>query len=294
MRNAPRSVAILVALVVTGLGWSSGSGAKPVTAAKSIRSFSPTEAKLADGRYTSTVKLDGGVVTISPAPKRVRPETNEAEAETKAWATENILGYRAVAFGFGLVTIEQHTAGVPRVTELPAWVGLAYVNGATFSCPMIRGTGPTKLPALPSDGFAAAVIGDRAGSPAVVYKARSEACGRVGKSSLANALEAVSVPWIPDGILVTELLNVQVGIPPCGGIGGISTGGSAAAMTITIYALVPESTVARRCTPERLANQTVALGPGVAPGAPPPLVSSRTQILHGDLGPVQVVGAVSE
>jgi hypothetical protein len=280
---------------LVALAWSS-----PVAAYASVKGvhshrFAPSEAKLADGRYISTVQLDGGVVTIRPAPKHLRPQSSERGVETKAWATENVLGYRAVTFGFGLVTISHHAAGVPHVTNLPAWVGLAYVNGATFSCPMIRaGSGTPKLPPLQSDGYAAVVIGARTGSPAVVYRARSEACGRVAKSSLANALEAISVPWIPNGILVSELLSVQVDVPPCGGIGGIATGGSAAAMTVTVYALVPESPVAMSCSPRRFVNQTVVLGPGSTPGAPPPLVSSSTQILHGTLGPVQVVGAVSE
>jgi hypothetical protein len=181
------------------------------------------------------------------------------------------------------------------VENLLAWVGLVHVNGATFSCPMMRaGSAPSKLPYLPSDGFAAVVIGDKTGSPAVVYRARSEACGRVDQSSLANAREAISVPWTPNGILVSEVMSVQVDVPPCAGIGGISTGGSAKAMTITVYALVPESPVAMSCVPRRLVNQTVTLGPGSTPDAPPPLVSSSTHILHGVLGPAQVVGAVSE
>ena len=152
-------------------------------------------------------------------------------------------------------------------------------------------TAPTQPdPPLPTPGDAAVVVGSSVGSPAVVYRARSEPCASVAPASLSNALEAVSVPWIPEGVASTELLNIQVDVPPCGGIGGIASGGSAEVQTITVYALVPERPVAQSCVPGRFVDQTVVLGPGRTPGAPPPLVSPGTHILHGDLGPVRVVG----
>ncbi len=291
MRLLARSATVVMATMLVATLMSSSAGA--ASQIDTSHRFGPGQARVVNSRYASTVKIDGGVVTVRPPAAHLHTWSSEAAVETKAWATENVMGYRAVTFGLGRVTITQNALGVPHVENLLAWVGLVYVNGATFSCPMMRsGSDPVKLPSLslPSNGYAAVIIGDKPGSPAVVYKARSEACGRVDTSSLANAREAVSVPWIPNGILVSEVMNVQVSVPPCAGIGGVSTGGSATAMTITVYALVPESPVAVSCVPNRVVNQTVTLGPGSTPDAPPPLVSSSTHLLHGDLGPVQVVG----
>ncbi len=203
------------------------------------------------------------------------------------------MGYRPLAFGFGLVTIAEDANGVPPVVDLPAWVGLASDSAVSFSCPSVRTSPSGPRPPLPTPGDAAVVIGS-SGRPAVVYRARSAPCGRVVPASLTNALETVSVPWIPEGVLASEVLNVQVDVPRCGEIEGVATGGSANAMTVTVYAVLPESPVDKSCTPRRFVSQTVRLGPGNVPGAPPPLVSASTRILHGDLGPVRVVEAGHE
>jgi hypothetical protein len=281
---------LAVTLLAVGLCPSIG-GTVPSAASTSFSQFDPSQAKVVHSRFVSTVKLDGGAVTIRPAPTDMHPKMSGPVVEDQVWATGQIMGYRPLAFGFGLVTITKHTKGVPPVVDLPAWVGLASDSEVGFSCLSER-TAPTRPdPPLPTPGDAAIVIGSSTGRPAVVYRARSAPCGSVGPASLTNALEAISVPWIPEGVLVSEVLKVQVDVPRCGEVEGIATGGSAAAMTITVDALVPESPVATSCTPRRLVNQTVKLGPANIPGGPPPLVSSSTQILHGDLGPVHVVGA---
>jgi hypothetical protein len=264
--------------------------AAPLSPHSSNHRFDPSRARVVDNRYVSTVELDGGIVTIRPAPKRLRPKTSEAGVETQIWATSQVMSYRPQALGFGLVTITKHAAGVPEVTNLPAWVGLATVAQIAFSCPAMTAPPTQPHPPLPTPGDAAVVVGDARGAPAVVYRARSAPCGTVEAASLTDALEAVSVPWTALGPVVSELLNVRAAVPACGGIGGIGSGGSASAMTVTIYALVPESPVAMSCVPRRFIDKTVVLGPGNTPGAPPPLVVSTTQILHGGTGPVRVVG----
>jgi len=252
--------------------------------------FDPSRARVVHDRYESTVELDGGVVTIRPAPNGLRPKTSEAEVETEIWATSQVMSYRPQALGFGLVTITQRAVGVPEVRNLPAWVGLATVAQIAFNCPAMTAPPTSPSPALPTPGDAAVVVGDARGGPAVVYRSRSAPCGSVVAASLTNALEAVSVPWTALGPVVSELLNVRAAVPACGGIGGIGSGGSASAMTVTVYALVPESPVAMSCIPRRFMDESVFLGPGTTPGAPPPLVTPTTQILHGVTGPVRVVG----
>jgi hypothetical protein len=281
---------LVVTLLVVGLCSSIG-GALPRATSPLASRFDPSQAKVVDSRFVSTVKLDGGVVTIRPAPVDMHPKRSELAVEEQVWATGQIMGYRPQAFGFGLVTITKHADGVPPAVNLPAWVGLANESQGGFSCPNMRPSPTRPEPVLPTPGDAAVVIGSSTGRPAVVYRARSAPCGSVDPATLANAAEVISVPWIPNGVLDFEALNVQVDVPRCGGIEGIATGGSAAAMSITVYAVVPESPVRKSCIPRRFVDRSVILGPGNIPGAPPPLVSSSTQILHGPLGHVRVVGA---
>jgi len=265
-------------------------GAAPLSRTSSHHRFDPSRAKVVHNRFVSTVELDGGVVTIRPAPRGLKPKTSEAGVATQIWATSEVTSYRPQAFGFGLVTITKQAAGVPEVRDLPAWVGLASVSQVAFSCPAMI-TPPTRPdPPLPTPGDAAVVVADAKGGPAVVYRARSSPCASVVAASLTNALETVSVPWTALGPVVSELLNVRAAVPGCGAISGIGAGGSASAMTVTTSALVPESPVAMSCVPVRFVDMTVDLGPGDAPGAPPPLVTPTTEILHGATGPVRVVG----
>ena len=284
------AVVAATAVLATGPLPSTG-GAVTRAAIPSASRSDPSRAKVVRGRFVSTVRLDGGVVTIRPAPSGLHPTVGEWTIQAQVWATSQIMGYRPLALGFGLVTITRRTDGVPRVVNLPAWIGLASDSQVAFHCPAMMPSPARPGPPLPTPGDAAVVVGSRRGGPAVVYRARSAPCGSVTPASLTNALESVSVPWSAGGALVYEALQVRVEVPDCGGIGGIASGGSAAAMTITAYALVPESPAATTCPPPRTVTQTVVLGPGNAPGAPPPLVTSRTQILHGALGPVRVVGA---
>ncbi|HEX3980841.1 MAG TPA: hypothetical protein VHW93_06440 [Acidimicrobiales bacterium] len=271
-------------------GFTPMAGAAPHTGGNPTDGSDPIHAEVMHQRFVTTVELDAGVVTIRPAPARLRPKTSEKKAATQIWATSQIMGYRPQALGFGIVTIHGHAAGVPSVRDLPAWVGLASVAQVAFNCPMMRTSPARPVRPLPTPGEAAVVLGDSVGGPAVVYRARSAPCGSVVPASLTNALEAFSVPWSALGPVESEILTVRVAVPACGGIAGIATGGSATAMTVTVYALVPESPVATSCAPGRQVTRTVAMGPGNAPGAPPPLVSPTTVILHGKTGPTRVVG----
>ena len=182
------------------VGWSATGAAVAAPSGRSADRSDPSGAQIVHSRFVSTVKLDGGVVTIRPAPLSLHPRS-QLQVEDQVWATSQLMSYRPQAFGFGLVTITEHAAGVPPVVDLPAWVGLASDAQIAFSCPMTR-TAPTQPdPTLPTPGDAAVVVGSSPGSPAVVYRARSEPCGSVVPSSLTNAQETLSVPWSPDGTL---------------------------------------------------------------------------------------------
>jgi hypothetical protein len=249
-----------------------------------------------DGRFVSVVELDGGAFTVRPS-RRLPRNSHAGRIETQAWATGQIMGYRPQGFGFGVVTIRGRRAGIPRVRNLPAWVALATDAGVSFSCPMMRvSPGPSLAapePAPPSPGEAAVIVGSATRAPALVYKARSDPCGTVVPATLTEALERLSIPWTATGPVTDQVVPVQAILPECGSLAGIASGGSASAMSVTLYAVVPEAMPARPCSPARVIDEEVVLGPVGVPGAPPPLVGPDTQILHGTTGPVPVVTSSS-
>jgi hypothetical protein len=253
----------------------------------------PVTPRIVDGRFASVVELDGGAVTVRPSPRRLHPTSDASRIEAQVWSTGQIMGFRRQSFGFGLVTIRSRRAGIPRVRNLPAWVGLATDAGFAVSCPMMRatsgGTVPPAQPVLTSPGEAAVIIGSATGAPALVYRARSEPCGSVVPATLTEALQRLSIPWMETGPVTGQLLSVTAILPKCGSFEGISSGGSASAMTVTLYAVVPEAPPARSCAPAHVIDETVPLGPIADPDAPPPLVGPHTQILHGTIGSVPVV-----
>jgi hypothetical protein len=257
----------------------------------------PVTPRVVDGRFVSVVELDGGAFTVRPSPGRLRPTSDASKIETQVWATGQIMGYRPQAFGFGLVTIRARRAGIPRVRDLPAWVALATDAGTHFSCPMMRVSPGRSLappePALASPGEAAVIIGSATRAPALVYEARSDPCGTVIPATLTEALERLSIPWTAAGPVTDHVLPVRAILPECGSLAGIASGGSATAMTVTLYAVVPEAPSARSCAPAHVIDEAVVLGPVGDPGAPPPLVGPDTQILHGTTGPVPVVASSS-
>jgi hypothetical protein len=245
----------------------------------------PSATSVVRGRYVSTVRLDRGTLGVSPPGAISPPRFSRAVAMREFSSDARLEGYHAITFGYGIATITKHTNGIARITRLPAWVGFAQSTGA-YNCPAF-GSGSPRPPTPPWSGYAALVIGAKNGSPAVNYVARSEACNSVAPASLSSASETVSVPWSAIGPVDNGTVAVQATVPPCGGVAGISAGGSASSMTISIGAVVPD--VLHHCHGPKLVKETVVMDPAGGPGAPPQLVSGTTAILHGRLGPVTMV-----
>jgi hypothetical protein len=272
---------VVPVLMMALLATSPGAGAVAHATATS-----PATANVsAAGRFLAPVELDGGELFVAPAEPGQRPEVSRVSAAAKIWANPAVEGAQEGPLGYGLVSIALRVHGVARVERLLAWVGFAR-HTAAYSCP--AETGPVvKEPPLPSDGYIAVVIGAVDGAPAVTYTARSSVCESVHPASLTNANEVVSVPWSMVGGATGAALQVVASVPPCGTVAGIASGGSATSMTITIGATVPD--VLSHCGPAQVVSETVNLGPlGNPPGAPPPLVSPTTRILHGALGPAHL------
>jgi hypothetical protein len=174
---------VALALVLGGLILPAlPAGAQPVlTAARS------------HGRFTQSFTLDNGAMKVQPAPKSMKPTRTESEAATEIWATSGVASTQRRFVGFGLATITISVKGVPTVKNLPAWIGVTYSN-ETQPCTAMSGP-PKKLTPPHSDGYAAVILGDRRGSPAVVYTAAADVCDKYRPASVQDALEMWSVPW---------------------------------------------------------------------------------------------------
>jgi hypothetical protein len=250
----------------------------------------PTSHDLVGGRFISTVALDDGVLTVVPAPATAKPALTRQKAATEIWASPALMSRREGPLALGLVTISMHSPGVPRVSRLLAWVGFAKTS-SVYHCPDERLPTTTvgRIHTLASNGYAAVIIGAATGAPAVSYVARSEACGTITEASLARATEAISVPW-EQVSRSAAAIEIQALVPRCGTLGGISSGGSSRAFTISVGAVVPD--VVANCSPPHYVTQTVDFGPpSGAPGAPPPVVTTSTSIIHGRLGPIPLANS---
>lgn len=273
---------------------------------RSVSSGTPVPTDVVQGRFVSEVTLDGGEVTVTPAPKRLAEGSSERTIATQIWATGEIMGYHPQVLGFGLATIHEHVEGVPRVARLPAWVGFASdsFEGGTFGsgggsggsgasafCPSENRPENVKTPSPLSPGEAAVIVGVGRHAPAVVYQARNVVCGRAASPKLTNALEIVSVPWNAVGTPRGQFLSVQTTLPRCGEQFGISSGGSSDSFGVSVLATVPEDATDLRCRPSHVVTESVLLDAGGSgiPGAPPPVVTSSAPILHGRVGPMRAV-----
>jgi hypothetical protein len=275
--------ALLVALLgATLIAGSAADAADTSTHGGKTATILPSKKSVAiDGAFTKTVSLDAGVFSLTPVTRSSRPRLSRSAAAKKIWASPTFQSAQAGPLGYGMVTITLHPHGVPRIHHLLAWVGFAH-DTAAFSCPAERTTA-AKPPDLPSGGYQAVVLGST-GTPAVAYSARSFECGHLSAASLTAASEALSVPWDQVGGLDNGNINLSATVPPCGTVAGVSSGGSKSSITITVDVTVPD--VATRCGGATQASESVMVDPSVSdPGAPPPLVTIATKVLHGKVGP---------
>ena len=256
----------------------------------------PSAHDVVHGRFVRTVILDNGVVTVKPARASVEPTMDLRTMSTVIWATSQIVGYHQQVLGFGLVSITKRTGTIKSITSLPAWIGFATVKGEATSCPaMLYGQKLPKVPPLPSTGEAVVVVGDVpvptnavfSSPPAVVYTAASAPCGSLLKSRLEVATEQVSVSWVQDGPLRGSDLHITVRPPVCGWLAGMSWGGDAKSVTVSIDGLVPEQMLTAFCPFPPTVRKLIHLGPPSSPGAPPPIATPTTKILHAKTGPIR-------
>lgn len=245
-------------------------------------------------RFVDTVQLDGGTLSVSPAPASMKTPSNAAAVETEIWATSQLQGYSkwrpnktSTSFGYGIVTLTRNEGGIQVITKQAAWVGLARGN-TRYHCPLETGTPSTKelLRHAPSNGLAAVVVGEPSGSPALVYIAKSVHCGRLYPAVVENASEQYSLAWHVVAGIGTSRLTLEVSPPPCGELAGSAVAattkdGSLSSLTINEYGTVPDATLSYQACPEPTPVRVV-----IEPGG---RTTSATKLIHPMTGPMKVV-----
>lgn len=169
-------------------------------------------ASIVNGRFVKPFELDADGVLVLPPPTGYRPERTLAIATEQAWATQWLSGRATDAIGLGEVWVRKGAPGLRPTGGIIAWVALVNGSNLTFSCPadVVTPGHPSRPPTdLHADGWSAVIIGDRLGSPAVVYQAANDTCDHVHGPTLTRADETVSTPWRLTGT------GVETTVPSC-------------------------------------------------------------------------------
>jgi len=165
-------------------------------------------ASIVNGRFVKPFELDADGVIVLPPPTGYRPQRTLAVATEQAWATPWLGGGATDAIGLGEVWVRKGAPGLRPVGGIIAWVALVDGVSVDYSCPaeVVTPGHPYRPPTdLHAAGWSAVIIGDRLGSPAVVYQAANDTCDHVHGPSLTTADESVSTPWrlTPAGVETT-------------------------------------------------------------------------------------------
>jgi hypothetical protein len=239
----------------------------------------PSQARVADGRYLTTVALDGGTLTLVPAPKTVRPVLSQARAGLR-FDSDEIAGTGAegdTIFGFGLISVSSAlTPGHVKIRQAPAWVGFVW-GQAPIPCP-ISPPSPHGTPAFPdtATSYRGAVI-TGIGQTVLEYDSRgSPVCGGpISGPSVKPGMQHLSLPWRVESVAANDV-TIEYRAPACTGIGpggpavGSSSEGQVTTIEVDLYAPFDTAT----CPP---AWHSWPIGP----------VPDPTDLVHAPTGPIE-------
>jgi hypothetical protein len=238
LKRRTRALALVGATVLIGTSSFALSTASSATTVVT----NPAKAIIVNGRFTTTVVLDGGVITVTPAPKATVSTRGFAAVKAEIWASAQLQGFRAETVGFGIVTVTVTSKAVQTIAQIPAWVGFA--NGNITKVCLTHGK---KIKSFHSNGEAAVVIGDATGSPAAAYV--PPGCGLTQRSGVTVPTEVTSEPWTLVGsVSATGLTHFRFTAPSCAAVGGIADASAAGQTTVKLIADINLQTVAN-CAP---------------------------------------------
>lgn len=257
---------VLAAVMLVGVA-----GIQLATAAVSSSATvtNPVSATVVGGRFTSTVVLDGGLITVKPAPASIQSQQGIGGMTAKIWATTQLLNFQSQTLGFGIVTMRATSKTALPVKNLAAWVGFA--NGNFSAC--IKKGG-----AYRSNGEAFVIIGDENGTAADVYV--PPGCGLTRLSGVHVPSEQTSIKWYQQGRASAHGdITFRATIPHCATYGASSViDGSA--VKVSILAQRPDQT-SLTCVPD-VDKITFPLAKTAAK-------ANSLRLVHAPVGPVREV-----
>jgi hypothetical protein len=258
---------VLAATVLVGVA-----GVQLATAAVSSSATvtNPASATVVGGRFTSTVVLDGGLITVKPAPASDQSQQGIGGMTAKIWATTQLLNFQPQTLGFGIVTVHATSKTALPVKNLEAWVGFA--NGNFSAC--IKKSG-----AYRSNGEAFVVVGDEQGTAADVYV--PPGCGLTRLSGVHVPSEQDSVKWYREGGASAKgAITFRATIPHCATYGASTVPDGTGALKVSILYQRPDQT-ALTCVPD-VDKLTIPLAATAAK-------ANALRLVQAPIGPVREV-----
>lgn len=263
-RNTRRTA--LAALTLAGVA---GVQLGTATASSSATITNPASAKIVNGHFTQTVVLDGGLITIRPAPASIQSQQGIGGMTAKIWATTQLLNFQPQTVGFGIVTMRATSKTALPVKNLAAWVGFA--NGNFSAC--IKKGG-----AYRSNGEAFVIVGDENGTAADVYV--PPGCGLTRLSGVHVPSEQSSIKWYREGPASSHgQITFRATVPHCATYGAI-TAVDGSGLKVSILAQRPDQT-ALTCVPD-VVKLSIPLAKTAAK-------ANALRLIHAAVGPVREV-----
>ncbi len=277
MRNSTR---IRLRVATAGLLLVAVAGVQLVGVSASYASTvtNPKLAKVVDGRFTSMVVLDGGAITIRPAPANTKTAQGLGAVTAKIWASSQLSGFARQTLGYGYVTINSapQLLGEAQVKNVLGWVGFANGN-ASGACTK------NKAKKFSSNGEGAVFIGDA--NPSDALSLGPTGCGFPDRDGFTVPNEIVSVPWVQVGTASGHgLVTFHTTTAQCGVLEASTRASGPGKLSVMLYTETPDWS-ATACAPAVL---TLAV-----PLAKTAAKANALRLLHGTTGPVRQVVAPS-
>ncbi len=253
--SSPSVVSNTSALGVVHSSWVEYS-AHPSGATYSSATRRTAASLVSNGRVSAVLHLDG--LTIAPPTTLTKPRASATEMARELWATTALEGEAQVAFGYGDITVNVTSAGVPKLHDVPVWVAIATPNpcSATSTC---NASAIASLPlTVVVSGYGLPNSQATTGIP-IAFTYQTKGLNSSSQPRFFPAIEQVSVRWANNGHATSGKLHITTAPVPCGVLNGYSLTTDASGTTLTVKGLIPESTIGDYCAASPAISKVIAL-----------------------------------